>query len=79
MTKPVKVYRVTLMIVDHADCGRGEITAVIEHARYPNHCISPFVVGMDEREVEWEDSHPLNQREGWIQAFQNLFGIIPRP
>ncbi len=40
--------------------------AVIENARYPNHCISPGVVEMSGRKVAWSDGHPLNNCKLWL-------------
>ena len=72
-TRPLKVYKVELFIVDTDQVGAKEIKQVIENARYPNRCISPQVVDIEERAVDWHDQHPLNLRDKWRQAYNDLF------
>lgn len=60
--RPVKVHRVTLLVVDHDNIGEAELRVVIENQRYPNRCIAPSVLQVETREVEWSDEHPLNLR-----------------
>lgn len=71
----MKVYKIELLIVDHDDIGE-EIKSILENARYPNHCIGPKVMNMEEREIgEWEDNNPLNQKATCRQEYNRLFGI----
>jgi hypothetical protein len=70
----MKVYKITLLVVDHDALGAAEIKSVIEDTNYPNDCIAPSVVGMDTREVTWSDGHPLNSHETKRAEFQRLFG-----
>jgi hypothetical protein len=71
----MKVYKVTLMIVDHDGLDDvDEITAVIEQARYANRCIIPEVVDIEEKEIgEWSDDHPLNQTATCVGYFKEMF------
>lgn len=69
----VKVYKVTMMIVDHDRLGEDELLEVLEHTRYPNHCIAPTVMEIQTREVDWSDEHPLNQLDQQERAFVDLF------
>lgn len=69
-----KVHKITLLVVDHDDLGAKESAVVLENARYPNHCMSPRVVSIETREVNWNDDHPLNQSSSWRRAFVALFG-----
>ena len=39
----MRVYKVTLCIVDHDKLGEEGIVIEIENVRYPNHCMSPSV------------------------------------
>jgi hypothetical protein len=71
--RPVKVYRVVLMVVDHDGLGRDGVIQAMENVRYPNRCLSPRVAHVDEREVPWTDGHPLNKRDGWVAFFKGLF------
>ena len=57
-----KVYKVTLLIIDHDNIGPSSAVHALEHTHYPNRCISPSVVSIEQAEVEWSDAHPLNQR-----------------
>jgi hypothetical protein len=69
-----KVHKITLLVVDHDDLGADEVVAVLEGARYPNHCIHPSVATIETREVKWDDAHPLNQTTSWRSSFAALFG-----
>ena len=69
-----KVYKVTLLIVDHDKLGAEQIAEVLENTKYPNRCIAPNVMATAEREVEWSDEHPLNKVSICEQAFKDLFG-----
>lgn len=72
----MKVHMVTLTIIDLDDIGADEIHDVIENVHYPNHCISPDVVGIKTADVgEWHDDHPLNFRGAnaeWDKVFPAL-------
>lgn len=57
----MKAYKVTLIIVDHDELGAKAISRTLEHARYPNRCIGPDVVGIVEKDIGvWTDGHTLN-------------------
>lgn len=71
--RPVKVHKVTLMIVDHDVLGHDGVREVLENARYPNHCMYPRVMDIETVEVQWNDSHPLNKRDSRDVAFEELF------
>jgi len=73
MSEKVKVYKVELLIVDHDQCGADEIQTVIENQRYPNRCISPSVMDIEEREVEWSDNCPLNLISQTRAEYERLF------
>lgn len=70
----VNVYRVTILVVDHDQLGAQGVADALEQARYPNHCISPHVLGTEQRTVEWSDDHPLNRRGNENAAVEELFG-----
>lgn len=73
-TRPTKVHRVALLVIDTDDLGAEEVVEVIESTRYPNYCIAPDVLGVETREVEWHDEHPLNRAETFDAAVADLFG-----
>jgi hypothetical protein len=59
----MKIYKVTLFIIDHDELGEGDISETLESTKYPNRCISPEVWEIESKEIgEWSDDHPLNQR-----------------
>ena len=70
----MKVMRVEVMIIDFDEVGANGIKSVLESASYPNYCLSPKVIKVEERDIgEWRDDHPLNIRTTSIQAYQDLF------
>jgi hypothetical protein len=68
-----KVHRIVLCIVDHDDVGVDGVREALENAHYPNRCISPTVVSVDTRNVEWSDDHLLNQNGRTKIAFAEMF------
>lgn len=70
----MKVYKVELMIIDFDEVGQDEIKMVIENQKYPNRCISPDVMRIDERDIgKWDDENPLNYDDKKDAEFQRLF------
>lgn len=70
----MKVYKITLMMVDFDNLGPEGAKTVIENARLPNHISPGKVMALEERDIgEWDDEHPLNNHKTQIAAFQNLF------
>ncbi len=70
----MKVYKLEVIVIDHDGVGDG-ITDTIENQRYPNHCISPHVVSVEERDIgEWSDAHPLNNTNTFDAEVKRLFG-----
>jgi len=57
-----KVYKATVLVIDHDDIGPASVVGAFENTSYPNRCISPSVLAIEQAEVEWSDDHPLNQR-----------------
>lgn len=57
----MKVHRVVLLVVDHDNIGRDEVSGILENIKYPNHCMNPQVVLIETADIgEWSDDHPLN-------------------
>lgn len=67
------VYRIVLLVVDHDQCGADGVIDSIENARFPNRCISPSVMSIDTRVVQWSDDHPLNKTSTHRAEFRRLF------
>jgi len=69
----MKVYKVTLMVVDHDEVGT-DLQDILETTKYPNRCIEPHVIDIESREIgEWYDSHPLNIVSKIKAEFLKLF------
>lgn len=71
----MKVYRMTVMFIDFDGIGPDSACSTIEDVRLPNHTINGVVMDIDEREVEWTDNHPLNNRGTRSDAFDKLFEV----
>lgn len=70
----MKVYKMTLMFLDHDDVGPAAAKQLIENARLPNHISPGDVMAIEERDIgEWRDDHPLNFRDKQAAAFAALF------
>lgn len=73
----MKAYKVTLLIVDHDEVGKDGIVENIENVRYPNRCISPNVMEIEEADIgEWSDDHLLNNGTTQEIEFERLFPIV---
>lgn len=66
----MKAYKVELLVIDHDDVGEGEITFVLEDVKY----IYPKVMSIQSKDIgEWDDDHPLNQRDQYRPFYEELF------
>jgi hypothetical protein len=72
----MKAYKVELLIIDFDQLGEKEIQFTLENTKYPNWCIYPNVMKIEERDVgNWTDEHPLNLSTTSQEAeYQRLFG-----
>jgi hypothetical protein len=70
----MKAYKITLLVIDHDGCGSDDIKEIIESAHYPNHCISPKVKEIEEKDIGvWTDDHPLNKHNTSDAEYYRLF------
>lgn len=71
----MKAYRITLLVVDHAELGGEDIRSVLEDLNiYPNDCISPHVLKTEEADIgEWHDGHPMNYLDKMKAEAARLF------
>ena len=70
----MKAHKVTLVIIDFDELGEEETRLVLEETRYPNHCISPNVVGFETVDIgEWDDDHPLNLTATFDSEVKKIF------
>ncbi len=70
----MKVYKLTVMVIDFDEVGAEGIKCEIENARYANRCISPTVKATQEADIgEWDDGHPLNHHDTADAEFKRLF------
>jgi len=70
----MQVMRLVVTVIDFDELGAGGVRDAIEHARYPNRCISPNVMAVDVRDIgEWSDDHPLNNSKTASDELRRLF------
>lgn len=70
----MKVFKVELMILDFDKVGEDEIVTLIEQVRYPNHCLHPKVMSIENKEIgRWNDDNPLNCYDTMQLEFNKLF------
>jgi len=72
----MKIHKITILVVDHDDLGAPGVKLELENTNYPNDCISPTVIEINTREVEWSDDHPLNNSRTLLSEFRRLFGTV---
>lgn len=69
----MKAYKIELLVIDFDEVG-SEIPQIIENQKYPNYCISPFVMDIKEADIgDWSDDHPLNKRDTMKECYKNIF------
>jgi len=57
----MKAYRITVLVIDFEGMSAQEVAGTIEHQKYPNWCISPTPLKVEEADIgQWRDDHPLN-------------------
>lgn len=70
----MKAYKVEILVIDHDELGADGIEQELENTKFANHCMHPKVMDVEEADLgEWEDSHPLNQRDGQREEYERLF------
>ena len=75
----MKAYKVVILIVDHDNVGDG-IKDAIENVRYPNHCMSPYVMSIKSADIgKWTDDNPLNGASSMAEEFERLFPEEKKP
>ena len=72
-TTEVKVYKITLLVIDTDNVGESGIKETIENTSYPNSCIDPKVKKIESRTVQWHDGHPLNKRDTADAEYERIF------
>lgn len=72
MSEKIRVFKVTMMVVDFDRVGSKEIERMIEETKYANHSIAPLVESVKSVEYDWDDECELNKR-GWETHFRRLF------
>lgn len=70
------VYKITMYVIDFDDLGESCVKSVIENSKYANHCISPIVMSIETREVQWSDDHPLNRADACGEEITRMFAEI---
>lgn len=71
----MKVFKLEVLVLDFDGLGGEEIKRVLEDQKYPNYCIAPNILTVEEREIgEWSDNHPLNKLDLQKQEVERIFG-----
>ena len=71
----VEVHKVEVLIINFDGVGPEGVKTELENAHYANRCISPSVMVVQTREVEWSDDHPLNKADTNEAAYRELFDV----
>jgi hypothetical protein len=67
------VFKIVIQVIDFDCLGADEVKTEIENVRYANDCISPSVISIEAKTVEWSDDHPLNKSDTADAEFSRLF------
>lgn len=71
----MKIIKLVVTVIDFDGIGAESIRDTIQNSHYPNHCISPSVHSMEERDIgEWTDDHPLNRKSTVEAEIKRIFG-----
>ena len=66
----MKVYLITVTVIDFENMGAETISDEIERCKYCN----PQVRSIKEAEIgEWDDDHPLNKHDTCMDELRKLF------
>lgn len=74
----MKVYKLEVMVIDFDELGTQGMIDTLENTTYPNRCMNPRVMSIEERDIgKWTDDHPLN-KSGAKEEFRRLFSAEDR-
>ena len=66
----MKAYKVELLVLDHEYVGEDGIVFYLENVKY----LYPSVMSIQSKDIgEWDNDHPLNQRDQCRQFYEELF------
>jgi hypothetical protein len=66
----MKAYKYTILIIDHENIGKDDISECFKNTNY----INTEIMGIQEADIgEWNDEHPLNHNETQKDEFNRLF------
>lgn len=72
----MKAFKIELLVIDFENVG-SDIPRMIEDQKYPNYCIAPKVMSVQEADIgEWNDDHPLNKRRSKKEYYDTIFKQI---
>ena len=65
-----KAYKIELLVVDFENFPEDEIIYLLENVRH----LYPSVMSIQSKEInDWDDDHPLNNRNTAKQAYKEMF------
>lgn len=74
----MKVYKLTVLVVDHDELGADGVREALAWAHFPNDCLRPHVMAIEERDIgPWRDEHPLNYKRTQAEEFDRIFSEEP--
>jgi len=71
----VKAIKLEVLVMDFDNLGPEGVRNALENTRFANDCISPSVMAVESREVEWHDGHPLNHSGKALEAYRAMFAF----
>ena len=73
-TKQVEIHKIELYIIDFDKLGADGVARTLANQSFPNDCITPNIVSVETKTVQWHDDHPLNSLAICDMAYKELFG-----
>ena len=65
----MKVHKIEVMVWDFDEVGEKEIRQLIENTKF----VHAHTMNCTSKEVQWDDSHPLNSAGTMARAYTDLF------
>ena len=65
----MKAYKIEVLVLDFEGMGEEEVKHLIENNRF----LHAHVMSSKNKEIEWDDDHPLNKSGTMARAYTDLF------
>lgn len=71
----MQVFKMEVYVYDHECLGVNNAILELQRSKY----IGVHVADWDMREInDWNDDHPLNKTDGWLNTVRKLFERSPK-